>query len=225
MMRRIGRTGFSLLELLAVLAVLTILAVLAGPSISSALNGSSLTQASSNVVQLLTFARQSALAQNQSVEVRFYQYADPTFPGETAGTASSGKYRALQAFAISDAAAATPIGKMERLPLGIIIDSGATLSSIIGSSSAKTGTSTSPPPWTTTAPQLALPGIGTAYNCIVVRFRPDGSITFYPSSSTPSNWCLTLHSFKYGDALAATPANFATIQVDPIAGKISTFRP
>ena len=214
---RVGKKehrGFTLVELLVVIAIITILGALAIPSINAVMGGAQLTSGSQMLSDQISLARQTALSSNHDVEVRFYQFADPNMPGEQANSPSTGKYRAMQAFEMLDSGTAVQLGKIQRIPSSIIIDSGAQLSTLLSSSQQKT--------WTTSDPQVSLPVFGTSYNCRVFRFHPDGSTNLSPPTS---QWFLTLHSIGKGDALAQPPANFFTILVYASNGHVQSFRP
>lgn len=211
--------GFTILELLVVMALITILAALTLPSISSVTMGSSLSVGGDKLQGFLQSARQSALAQNHQVEVRFYQYPDLSQPGESIASSSTWHFHGFQMFQISDSGSATPLGKLQKLPQGIVIDANPTLSSLL------TNTKTFTPPLD---PQVSLPNIGTSYNCSAFRFRANGSTGLSISPpSPPGVWCLTLHSLLVpgSDNLSSLPTNYITLQIDPISGAVVMFRP
>ena len=202
-------SAFTLIELLAVMAIIVLAASFMGPAIGTILRGSHLTQASDMLVSNLALAKQSAISNNCQVEVRFYQYSDPESPGEQASDPTSGKYRALQLFQIGENGVASACGKVERLPQMIIIDSGTTLSTLLSSPKQD--------------PTDAIPRAGKNYKWCAFRFRPDGSTNLSPI--VPAYWCVTLHNATEGDNLAKPPANYATIQIDPISGSLKSYRP
>ena len=207
-----ARRAFSLLEMLVVIAILAFLSALLLPAISSVMRGNQLTRGADKLVAVMSLARQKALAKNHPVEARFYQYADPEVPGET--SLASGKYRAVQAFEIDDTGRATPIGKVEVMPTSVILDSGATLSTLVGLlTNSKT--------WTTNDPQVSIPRAGTNYNCRAFRFSPEGSA----SLSKTGLWFVTLHSILEGDSMATPPANYISVQIDPANGSLKTWQP
>ena len=224
--------AFTLIEMLVVLTIISIIITLAVPAVSTMVRGSQLSQAAELMTSQLDFARQTALARNHSVEVRFYQYADPSVPGERQDDPATGKYRALQLFDVSDFGTPVALGKVQRLPVGIIIDSGSTLSSIIGATSS---TAVAPVKNSGTTLNATIPFSGLWYNAVSFRFLPDGS-TNLPGSSSGSTggsgtsaqrtrWYLTLHSVLEGDARMAPSNNFATIQLDLANGHIRIYRP
>ena len=209
--------------MLAVLAIIGILIALLAPAISTIVRGPLLTQSSDLIVSVLNLGQQTATSRNQSVEVRFYQYADPAVQGESVNNASSGKYRALQLFLVNADGTVMPFNSVQTLPTGIIADAGtgtaATLSSLLASTQAKV--------WNTNDPKTSLPRAGTVYNCCVFQFRSDGSTNLPPIPPTPlpPNWFITLHNIIDGDSRTTPPVNFATIQLDPINGASTVYRP
>jgi uncharacterized protein (TIGR02596 family) len=218
--------GFTIIELLAVVAIIALVTAFAVPATSTMLRGSQLTQGAQMVSDQLSLARQTALAKSHSVEVRIYQFSDPSVPGEVGGAASKGKYRALQSFEIEDSGAPVAIGKMQTVPQSVMIDAGGAsssgsncLSTIISSAQ---GSPTVPTLVTGQALGVTIPRAGKAYNAACFRFLRDGSTNF---SSSSSQWFITLHNLTDGDNLQSPPHDFVTIQVDSANGHIRTFRP
>lgn len=208
-----NKPGFTLVELLVVMAIIGLLAAMVAPAATSMMKGTQLTQAGQIVHDQIAFARQTALAKNRSVEVRFYRYGDPELPGEKASDPSSGKFRAIQIFEVLDDGTTSALTKIQRLPTSIVIDAGATLSTLLAKQKE----------WNaTTDPQVKIPRIGTSYDCSSFRFLPDGT-TDLPKSGTLS--FVTVHGMNDGDNLTKPPANFATIQVDAHNGHVRSFRP
>jgi uncharacterized protein (TIGR02596 family) len=212
-----ARRAFTLLELLTVIALIAIISAFALPAVGSLLRSSGLSQGAQMIADQLNLARQSALTLNRIVEVRFYQFGDPSVPGENPSKPSTGKYRTMQAFEILDSGSAVPLWKVQYLPTTVVIDSGNTLSSIIAQSSSSTPTLT-----TGAALTNAIPRVGLNYNCVSFRFLPDGSANFAPAAA---HWFLTLHTMEAGDALPAPPPNFFALQINPSNGHIQSFRP
>lgn len=210
--------GFTLIEMLVVITLIALIAGVAMPSVNSILRGSKLTQSAQLVIDQFTLARQTALTKNRSVEVRIYRYGDPETPGEDKNIATSGRYRAIQLFEIADSGTATAMGNLVRLSSSMMFDSGATLSTLIGSAAS----SPTVPTLTTSGSQtLSVSTMGTNYDSVSFRFNADGS-TNLPAASL---WFLTLHSLNDKDAQAKPPANFFTLQIEPTNGHIKNFRP
>jgi uncharacterized protein (TIGR02596 family) len=212
------RCGFSLVELVVVLAVVALMAALAAPSVMGGLKSLQLTQAVDMIQDELGYARDYATGRDLSVEIRFYQYGLATMPGESVSNPSSGKFRAVQLFEINDSGVASPLGKVQRLPDAVIVDSGNSLSDVLGAANA----SSVPTSTSGSALGYSLPGLGLQYNAVCFRFLPDGSTTL---SSPASSWFITLHYISAGDNLSAPPSNFCTIQLDAVSGHLRIFRP
>jgi len=200
------RAGFTLLELMIVITIIVFLACLAMPSMSRILKGSQVTIGSEILSTQFAFARQTALTKNRIVEVRFYQYVDPSIPG------SPSSFRAVQAFQYDEAnQTAMPLAKMQRLPGSLIMDARATYSTLLADvARLKTWTPSSDP-------QVVLPGV-SSYTAYCVRFRPDGTTDLVKTA----NWFITVRE----ETDTGSPAkNYVTLQIDPVNGSLKTYRP
>jgi uncharacterized protein (TIGR02596 family) len=209
--------------MLVVMAIIAIVITLGAPVMRGLVSGNQVTQATETLTGLFGLARQTALAKNRNVEFRFYQYADPGASGETAGSPTTGKFRAVQIYMFDEAGTtATAVTRMQILPSVAILDagsgsSGTTLSSLLDTAVDSSLDKT----WTSNDPQTKLPTVGTAYNCRAFTFRRDGTT----SLNTASQWFITIHEKKDGDKLIAAPLNFATILIDPYNGTTKVMRP
>ena len=208
-----GNIGFTLIELLVVVSIMAIVLVYVIPAASNMLGGTNMTGAAQMIENQLNLARQSAISLNRPVEVRFYQYHDP----ETSGTDYC--FHALQAWEVVKTNSFVPLGKVQALPAGIIMDKGTsnaatTLSSILNPNS------TIGPPG-----PVALPRVGTQYSYVAIHFTAGGATDLLPTGGLSGSWFLTLHAETARDGLSTPPANFVTIQVDPVSGTLDFFRP
>lgn len=208
--------GFSLIELLVVISVIAIVAAFAVPAVTTMLRGSQMTQATQSLDAQISLARQLAISRSQAIEVRFYRYGDSEAPGEDVTNPASGKFRAMQMFEVFSNGTPVPLGKMEPLPGAIIFSySGSPdgLSSIIEKPKLQQPGLKDP----------SLPrGIDTRYDFASFRFLADGSTNL----SAVDNWFVTL--INLNDILTAPnqpPANFYTLQIDPVNGNTRSFRP
>lgn len=220
--------AFSLVELVVVISVLAILAAFSIPAVTSMLQGSSLTQASQMLVDQMNLARQFALSKNTTVEVRIYRYSDPDTPGEDVSQPEKGKFRALQVFEKLPSGAALPLGKAEELPISVIIGSNPekpedSLSSLIDREKSAIITADRVKE---DRSAVELPrGIKKQYDYVAFSFLPDGSTTLGPAKL----WFITLHGNndkpQTVDGKLHPPANFFTLQIDPVSGTTKIFRP
>jgi uncharacterized protein (TIGR02596 family) len=211
-LKRKACSAFTLIEMLCVLTVVGIVAALAAPGMQVVFVGSALTHSGQMVTEQLALAQQKALSTNHAIEVRFYQFADPSMPGESASNPASGQYRAMQIFDVT--AVNVPLTKVLRLATSVVIDSSATCSTLINSAA-----STSVPQLSTGAgEQVTIPQAGTAYNVVAFQFTPGGATNLLATGS----WFLTLRSMHDS---SSPPTNFVTIQIDPTNGHIKDFRP
>ena len=193
------RNGFSLLELLTVIAIVGILVglVMMAPAL---LRTSSLATAGNSVVEDLAYARELATTGNQPTEIWFLQ------PG------AGGAFTGVQIYTVDQAGKSVAYGAVHHLPPSIGMDSGA-LSPLLNAGTQQQ--------WTSSQPQVPIPGYGLNYNVWFIRFKPDGSTTL----ATTRNWWITLHDIALGDGLVSLPPNYAIVGMDPVTGAVSLYRP
>ena len=84
--------GFTLIELIIVITIIGIMMAFTVPAITGALKANKLTQSSDLLRSQLAYAQLQAQKDNAPIQVRFFQYADPTLPG------GKDKFRAYQLF-------------------------------------------------------------------------------------------------------------------------------
>ena len=216
------RSAFSLIELVVVIAIIAIIATFTVPAATTILRGSAITQASQTLTDSISLARQMALSKNRAIEVRFYQYADPETPGEV-GPPANPQWRALQLFEVLESGTPVPVGKVQTLPISVVMNPGAasanTLSSLILCDAKNTPTITKGQA-STNNPDLPR-GIGKNYSYVAFRFQQDGSTNLSPSNT----WFVTIHNLTPPVVGTTPPANFFTLQIDPVSGAIKGFRP
>jgi uncharacterized protein (TIGR02596 family) len=204
--------AFTLLELLLVILILVLVTAFVVPAVGATLVAMRLRTAADMAVNQIASARQSAIALNRTVEVRFYRFAALGQPGEQPSDPATGKFRALQVFQYDESGLAIALTKVEQLPDGVIFDSGP-LSSLLATIPKKTFK----------APldaQVALPVCGTNYTCTTYQILPGGN-----TSLAAGQWYITVHNQNDGDAPPSLPKNYAAIQIDPASGVVRTYRP
>jgi uncharacterized protein (TIGR02596 family) len=203
------------MELLVVVAIISALAVVSLPNIISSGRSMQLTQGGQLVETQLQVARQRALANNRSVEVRFYSI----------GTSGTAPFTAIQPFFISTSGtSATPADKPYYLPGNMIMDSGNGQTSDNGNtlSTLLNQPTTTPLQASSLLAPQSLGTSGTNYTCVTFRFKPDGSTNLSPVSNS---WFVTVHAATDGNNLKKAPANYYTVQVDAYNGHIYDFHP
>ncbi|MFN6095295.1 MAG: Verru_Chthon cassette protein D [Verrucomicrobiota bacterium] len=217
-MRRLQQTprGFTLVELLVVIAMIALLATFAAPSIDSMLGANDINRSQQAVQESLAFARQTAIARNRRVEVRFYKLDHP----ESVGKEET--FCAMQAFLIDESNNATPVGRITRLPRSVLMNE-------VPANSTLLAQSTTRPDKTVT-----VSGYGSVDEIKWFQFRPDGSTNLTPPTD---KWFVTIHATRSGLAetfrddrvggIKATrpPLNFVTLQIDPVSGSVRSYRP
>ena len=190
--------AFSLLELLVVIAIIAVLSVLALPAVTSVATGTSLTRAAQTVADQFALARQEATGKNRDVQVRFV-WRD----------AAPGGWRGLQLWAPSanDITDYRPVSRIAWLPEDTLISSVTAMSPLIGHP---------------TIPETngAFPGRGLTKYC-GFRFRSGGGTDL--NFNTSSNFVTVVHVCDSTGTIA--PANYAVVQVDPVNGRVSVYRP
>ena len=84
--------AFTLIELIIVITIIGIMMAFTVPAITGALKANKLSQSSDLLRSQLAYAQLQAQKENAPIQVRFFQYNDPSLPGETE------KFRAYQLF-------------------------------------------------------------------------------------------------------------------------------
>lgn len=220
------RRGFTLVEVLVVLAIISIIMFFSVPNMGEIIKGSKLTQAGDQLKYDMGIAAMTAVKENLTVEVRFYQYKLP----EMDPVMSQASYSAYQMFTLipdstrpSDPRAErilAPFGKIKKLPSGVVIPASETWSTLVTHSSIATGE------------QQVLGLIPTEKSTTATyrsfQINPDGSTNL--DTSGVNQWYVTLINFtdleKSGGAVdSIAPDNYICIQVDPFNGSSRWFQP
>lgn len=194
--------AFSLVELLVVIAIVAILTSFAAPSLSSVISGSNLNRAGQLVNDQLALARQEAVTKNCDIHVRFFTLNTPGLSG----------VRGVQLWRVEESATGpvtNAFGRMVLLPDGVLINSNSSLSPLLSLSSSTGGISGS----------TNLPSYGNvSYKGF--RIRANGSM----DNAIAANNYLTLQNAN-PPPTASAPDNYYTLQVNPITGKVISYRP
>jgi uncharacterized protein (TIGR02596 family) len=209
-----GTSAFTLIELLVVVTIMAILLAYVVPAANNILGGTNITRATQMVEDQLNLARQSAISLNRPVEVRFYQYHDPSMSG------TNYCFRALQSWEVVKANSFIALEKVQILPAGIIMDKGTSSATTTLSSLFYPNGNVIGPPG-----PASLSMVGTQYSYVAMHFTASGATDLLPTGGPSGSWFLTLHAETKGDGLSIPPPNFVTIQVDPVSGTLEFFRP
>lgn len=204
--------GFTLVELLVVMGIVVVLLGLATAALVPALSASKLNTAGSMLSDQFNLARQHAISQNTSVELRFYRLP-------SAGS-SGPQFRAVRAMAVDkiDPTKVVPITKLQTLPEPILITDNTKLSTLLDHANAAFSG--------ITASQETLPGQAAPVDYVSFAFNPDGGTSLKPVSPPDGNWFLTIFSETGAkDAATGLPDNYYTIQIEPVTGRARTYRP
>jgi len=192
------RSAFSLIELLVVVAIIGLLMTAAVPALNSVLENGRLTQAATLVVNQFTLARQKASAENKNITLRFIRKDDKS------------PFDRIQLVTLDSATNATPVSRLTTLPMQTAIASDIALTSLMSLTESTANSARDP----------SIPELGTSYLYRQCTFRPRGSLDL----SIQSNWFATVVLQRNASNTTA-PANFATIQVDPVNGGLQIYRP
>lgn len=199
---RLPKRAFSLVELLVVIAIVLIMATFAAPALTSVLRGSNLNRAGQMIADQITFARQAAVLKNREVQVRFFTSASGTV-NEVSG---------LQLWQVEEGLAG-PItnaaGRVQKLPENVIFNPNANISPLLSVPENQGGV----------AGTMVVSSVGTV-NYTGFRVRANGML----DNAIRTNNFLTLQN-STPPATASAPANFYTVQINPITGKVISYRP
>ncbi len=211
----IRRRAFTLIELIVVMMIIVVMMVFVVPAVSGALKGQKLSQAADLLRTRLAYAQLQAQKENAPIQVRFFQYADPTMPGNEEKFRAYRFYRRVAFDRSAKNAGSTnqdietmePIGPLRKLPLPIVFADSERISTLL--SLQKTRGSV---PHKRNNPLEA--------QFVAFDFAPSGSTNL----GAAKQWYLTLVDEKR-ERGAEIPDNFATVQIDPFTGAVRLIRP
>jgi len=197
MRMRSPRFAFSLIELLAVLAIVGILAVLAMPALSSVTQSRQLAQASQLLADKIILARQEAVTKNRKFQVRIVDLP----------VNSTNSWSGLQLWIADEQGNMTPYGQLHKFPDSVMIAPEASLSPLLTADSLLSGTT----------------NFGSAGNRPWVGFQLRPAVAMDVGAVTMTNNFLTV--VRTVDRGKLPPSNFQTIRVNPVTGRVTSFRP
>ena len=191
--------AFSLIELLVVISIIGILSAAAIGGLSNVARSTNLTSAAQRLGDQFALARQTAVARNLPVEVRIYDLPDYDL---TTGNLMRG----IQLY-LSDG---TPVSRPLLFPQRVIISTNTTASPMISFMDSVTTNFSS---------------FGNrSYKSFTIRPNATLSVT-NANSLTDTNCFLTVHHANDAKPDGIKPANFATVQINPVTSKVTILRP
>ena len=203
-------TGFSLVEMLAVIGVIGLIAATTAPMLFSTMKANRISAAGEEIVNRISLAQQMAVSRNHEIELRFYHYVDPDDP------TSLDHYRAtLIAQPAPDPDAPGNVetiilSDMSRLRNGIVVANNAVLSPVF----AEAGQTDTPDK------EGRISGATASYRTI--RFFPDGSCDM---PIVTNQAYITVAEERDLASAGGIPRNFFAIQVDHYTSRSTTYRP
>ncbi|CAN5571226.1 hypothetical protein BH09VER1_BH09VER1_31200 [soil metagenome] len=204
--------GFTLVELLVVMAIMIILLALILPATTSLMRSMNIGRAASMITDEMNFARQTALSRNRDVEVRLY-----LLPSSI--DSSVKQFRAIRVLLAdgTDATKSAPLTRLKYLPDPIIISKDPTYSTVLDyANSSRSGL---------VHTNETLPSAGPV-EYVSFLFRANGGTSLKPVAPPTGNWFLTLYAENAKlNGSTGLPLNYFTAQIDPVTGRIRSYRP
>ncbi len=195
--------AFSIVELLVVIAIISILMALTVPAVSSLIENTNVTRGAQLVESQIQLARQLASSRNRPVEVRLIKV-----PAQSANGVSAIQLWQMDPPSGDNAAQSRPLTRAEMLPTAICISEDATAASRLF---AKCGFTNSIP--------SGSPLSGSAYAAF--QIFPSGLLSPYVDMQAAYVTVLPTRNAKD----TSLPRNYAIIQINPMTGTPSTYRP
>lgn len=196
------REAFSLVELLIVVGLIVIMLSLAVPAVNTVMISTNLNRGGQAFVDQIILARQMALTRNRDIEVRFWELTNSSTQG----------YRAIQLWLVDENGTNRfPLTRITQLPEGIIINTNPNLSPLLFGPNVPIRGETN------------FPSYGKA-RYVGFRYRANGEadISIGSGGKSASNFLTIQHFSSEADTL---PPNFYGIQVNPLTGRVTTYRP
>lgn len=199
-------SGFTLIELMLVIAIVSILLALSVASVRDMMRSTNLTSSSTTVVDTFNLARQKALSSNLPVEVRLFCVP----PKEGSTVSGSAAFRAIGIYQINENGPQL-INKLIYLHGNAEMAASEKFGTLLFHAASK---------------QAALPALSGSFEYRSFQYRPDGStdLNLLPPSGDDT-WHVMIYNADRPPTDSTPPANYVSIQVDPVSGRTETFQP
>lgn len=189
--------GYSLVEILVVIAVAAILGVLAIQAFNAVSQAANISRAATQILGVISIAKQRATSENQTAVIRILGDSD-------------GIYQAFQIYERGENGDLTAIERAVFLPTGTCLATNPAISSVF-----------SLPRFTSGSNDPVVPGFSGNYRFIEFEVRPTGRFGL----EIDQQWFVTVIGGDADPGASTPPANFATIQIDPVNGGTTLYRP
>ncbi|MDD5350193.1 MAG: Verru_Chthon cassette protein D [Chthoniobacteraceae bacterium] len=200
--------GFSLIEILLVLSIASILMTLSVSSVQKMIHSTDLTSSAVTVVDAFNLARQQALSSNHPVEVRVYKVP----PKNGTSLSGSSAFRALGVYQINENGPQL-VNKLIYLNGNTEIAATQSFGTLLFYAPSLTA---------------SLPGVASNSPCEYRSFQyhPDGSTDLNPQPPSASDtWHVMIYNADKPPTDSMPPANYISVQLDPVSGRTETFQP
>ena len=201
--------------MMVVVAMIALIVAAVAPMVFSTLISTRLASAGETLAGQISLAHQIAVSRNMTVEVRFYQYEDPEAPG------SKPAVRALAIMQASETGATSQIGKQLTdtyyLPSGIAIGQTQAMSPLLATSAVRSEADRE---------KIIKRAPNARYKAF--QIRGDGSTNIEQLMSgeyQPNQSYVTLAEDRAISDDQSVPKNFYAVQIDPVTGRTTSYRP
>jgi len=225
--------GFTLIEMLAVLGIIGVVAAIATPAVLGVINSTRITQAGDEISGLISQAQQIAVSESRPVEVRFYKMRDMRAVADDA----EARYRGIMIVKYYQAGEPDPrgggiplaaplavadFGGIYRLPSGIEIANSSQLTSFMDlpENQATGGGADSAQIFVKRGGAFEVMEMPEA-----VAYRSFLCLPESTDLNAADTWFVTLLQSAERESGPSELRNFYTIQIEPVTGRLMSYRP